>query len=73
VVADYFCLLDGEAGVRHFAGISLIATIDIPLSQNVDALSFGAAARTAPKCSRHIHEPKGSCRQHFGAGKVNLN
>ena len=44
-----------------------------PLSQNVDALSLGAAARTAPTCSRHIREPKGSCRQHFGAGKVNLN
>ncbi|HEV2965836.1 MAG TPA: hypothetical protein VGW97_02910, partial [Chthoniobacterales bacterium] len=29
MVADYFYLLDGEAGVRQFAGISVIATIDI--------------------------------------------
>jgi len=29
VVADYYYLLDGEAGVRQFAGISFVAKIDI--------------------------------------------
>jgi hypothetical protein len=51
--------------VRHIAVISFIA---LPASCNADAL--GLAATAIHRGDRPaICEPKGSCRQHFNAGK----
>jgi hypothetical protein len=56
--------------VRHIAVISFIAILGIRF-RNADALSLAATAMIAAT-GPQFREPKGSCRQHFYAGKMNL-
>jgi hypothetical protein len=57
--------------VHRDAVILFVAKFNILLSQNADALGLGAAA-TVRDDGPALRGPRGSCKQHFCAGKMNL-
>jgi hypothetical protein len=58
-------------GVRHFAGISIVA-FDRHSPSRTSMHSTSPRLRGPRQRARVInHEPKGRCRQHFDTGKIN--
>jgi hypothetical protein len=57
--------------VHRWAVISLVAIFNISLSRIADALGLITAATTATT-GPLFREPRGSCKQHLEADKMNL-